>query len=175
MLSFGLSLGRDDNLTCSSDEISNNPDFDCDGYSWRTNESSHGYTGSVSYADSKATITADGDNPAYYSLVPSNQALNPGTYRFRVVVTEISGTAKFSYKLAGTWAEAIDNITAPGEYTEEVVINGGTTTDIQVGHKNASAGDSITFDYIGVEKASNVVTHEGEIVTFQSEAVTYGN
>ena len=174
MLNFGFSMGRS-SIACDGDVISNNPDFECDGYSWRTNESSHGYTGNVSYADSKATLVADGDNPDYYSLVPSNQALGPGNYRVRVVVSEISGTAKFSYKLNGTWAEAIDNITAPGEYEADMTISGGTTTDIQIGHKGASNGDSITFDYIGVEKVSNVVTHNNEPVTWQSEEVTYGN
>ena len=176
MLNFGLSLGCV-GFSCPKpdNEMLENPHFDCGDLDWSTNEQSHGYTGSVSFANSKATLVAEADNPSYFSLVPSNQTLEPGGYRAKVIVSEINGTAKFSYKLAGTWTEAIDNITAAGTYEEDFVINGGSTTDIQIGHKAASAGDSITFDFVGVTKISNAVTFNGEVVTHENKVVTYGN
>ena len=130
-----------------------NPDF-TSGDGWQTNTDSHGYTGTATFDDSKVTLVAEEDNPSYFSLRPYNEVLAPGTYELKVVVTDISGRIKMSYKLAGTWTDVIKDITAPGEYVKEFTVNGGSTTDVQIGHQDASAGDSVTFDYIGIRKLS---------------------
>ena len=128
-----------------------NPDINgADG--WQTNTDANGYTGTATFTGSTVTLVAEEDNPAYFSLIPSNQVLEPGNYSLKIIVTDISGTAKMSYKVAGSWNDVIRDITTPGIYEADFIINGGTTTDIQIGHQNASAGDSITFDYIGVTK-----------------------
>ena len=134
---------------CTSDpnELLYNPYFDCGLDGWTTNN----YSGHViDNGDGTVTIVTEDPDPAYYSLTPDTQYADAGRYTFTVEVTELNAANgwKFSVKdLSDGWHNLMEE-TSTGRFS--VTYNIDAIKEIQIGHVNASGGESITFTEISM-------------------------
>ena len=160
MLQFGLNFGGKSSGGAACIKLDGEQWSDstltCGEKAWSTN--APGYTGSVTFDNGQASLIAGDPDPAYYSLVPDNEAIPAGKYLVEVDIAEVNAVNGWKLSVrdaSNTWWDLIDG-TSSGLFKK--VVDVGEIVKVNIGHKSATDGERIVFDTIRMLKINETRT-----------------